>query len=390
MLVLYGLGTTIGAGIYALIGEVAGVAGMASPFSFLIAAVIAGVTAFSFAELSARFPKSAGEAHYVYQASGFSILSAAVGLLVVFAGVVSSAAISNAFVGYLHEFADIPRAAAIVAIVGVIGLLAAWGIAQSVIVAGILTLVEVGGLSLVIWVGGDELVRFPEALPDMLPGGAGVAWGAVLAGAVLAFYAFIGFEDMVNVAEETRDVSRTMPLAIILTLVATTLFYLAISVISILNVPVQELASHGAPLALVYERGSDGGSAQFLSLIGILAILNGALVQVIMASRVLYGLSDQGLLPEFLSRINPITRTPLYATALVVAVVLVLALWFRLAGLAEATSSITLAIFICVNGALIRIRLRDGRPVEGVSYPLIIPICGFVLSLAFLIIGLIG
>ena len=389
MLVLYGLGTTIGAGIYALIGEVAGVAGMASPFSFLIAALIAGFTAFSFAELSARFPRSAGEAHYVQQATGLSALSTTIGLMVVFAGAVSSAAISNAFVGYLHEFFDLPRAAAIVAIVLAIGLLAAWGIAQSVIVAGILTVVEIGGLALVIWAGGDNLVDLPEALPEMWPGVGAVAWSSVLAGAILAFYAFIGFEDMVNVAEETRDASRTLPLAIIITLIVTTLFYMAISLVSVLSVPVSELAAHEAPLALVYERGS-GGSAQFLSLIGIVAILNGALVQVIMASRVLYGLSDQGQLPAFLGRVNATTRTPLIATAVVVGAVLILALWFRLAGLAEATSSITLAIFTIVNAALVRIRLRDGKPAEGVCYPLIIPILGFVLSLAFLIVGLLG
>ena len=387
MLVLYGLGTTIGAGIYALIGEVAGVAGMASPFSFLIAAIIAGFTAFSFAELSARFPRSAGEAHYVQQASGISALSTVIGLMVVFAGAVSSAAISNAFVGYLHEFYDLPRAAAIAAIVLTIGLLAAWGIAQSVVVAGLLTVVEVGGLALVIWAGGDNLVRVPEALPDMWPGMGGAAWSAVLAGAILAFYAFIGFEDMVNVAEETRDASRTLPLAIVITLIVTTLFYMAISMVSVLSVPVSELAMHEAPLALVYERGS-GRSAHFLSLIGIVAILNGALVQVIMASRVLYGLSDQGLLPAFLGRVNATTRTPLVATAAVVGVVLILALWFRLAGLAEATSSITLAIFTIVNAALIRIRLRDGNPAEGVCYPLIVPVLGLVLSLAFLIVGL--
>ena len=388
MLVLYGLGTTIGAGIYALIGEVAGVAGMASPFSFLIAALIAGFTAFSFAELSARFPKSAGEAHYVYVATGYSVFSTIVGLMVVFAGVVSSAAISNAFVGYLHEFVDLPRSGAIIAIVLVIGLLAAWGIAQSVIVAGILTLLEVGGLALVIWAGGDNFVHLPEALPEMVPGVGAVAWSAVLAGAILAFYAFIGFEDMVNVAEETRDVSRTLPFAIIITLFVTTFFYLAISFVSVLSVPVDELAAHEAPLTLVYERG--GGSAHFLSLIAIVAILNGALVQVIMASRVLYGLSQQGALPAILGRVNSTTRTPLFATALVVGVVLILALWFRLAGLAEATSSIALAIFTIVNAALIRIRLRDGKPAEGVCYPLIVPILGLVLSLVFLIIGLLG
>ncbi len=392
MMVLYGLGTTIGAGIYALIGEVAAVAGMGSPLSFLIAAFMAGLTAFSFAELSARFPRSAGEAWYVREAFGICAFSTAIGLMVVVAGVISAAAIFNAFVGYLHEFIAIPRTIAIGGIILMLGLLAAWGIAQSVIAAGIITLVEIGGLLLVVWAGGENLAHLPAALPDMIPGmgddiTSSLSWGGIMAGSILAFFAFIGFEDMVNVAEETRDAERTLPRAIIITLGVTTAFYMLISLISILSVPINELAAHEAPLALVFEHGT-GGSAHVLSLIGIIAILNGALVQIIMASRVLYGLSAQGLLPATLGRVHPVTRTPLIATALVVGLIMVLALWFRLAGLAEATSSITLVIFTIVNAALIRIRLRDGKPQHGACYPLIVPILGFVVSITFLGIGL--
>lgn len=389
MLALYGLGTTIGAGIYALIGEVASVAGMHAPLSFLVAAVMAGLTAFSFAELGSRFPRSAGEAHYLHIAFGARALSVIVGLMVVFAGVVSSAAIVNAFVGYLHEFIEVPRSLAIIGIVLLLGIIAAWGIAESVAAAGIVTLIEIGGLLMIIWAGGESLQHLPAALPDILPSGDLTAWSGILAGAVLAFFAFIGFEDMVNVAEETRNPARVLPMAIIVTLIATTAIYLVISIISVLAVPLEELASHDAPLALIYER-STGQSAHVLSTIGIIAVLNGALVQVIMASRVLYGLGAQKLLPDFLASVNARTQTPVVATGLVVGIILVLALGFGLAGLAETTSLITLSIFALVNGALIRIRLRDGRPDEGVSYPLVVPILGLVVSFGFLVIGLVN
>lgn len=389
MLALYGLGTTIGAGIYALVGEVAAIAGMHAPIAFLVAAVMAGLTAFSFAELSSRFPRSAGEAHYLHIAFGIRTLSVTIGLMVVFAGVVSSSAIVNAFVGYLHEFIEVPRAAAIIGVVFLLGLIAAWGIAESVVAAGIITLIEIGGLLLIIWVGSDALVHLPAAIPDILPSGDLIALSGVMAGAVLAFFAFIGFEDMVNVAEETKNPTRTLPLAIIITLVVTTLIYVVISVIAVIAVPLDELATHDAPLALIYER-STGKSAHVLSLIGIVAVLNGALVQIIMASRVLYGLGAQGLLPAFLATINRHTHTPLIATGIVTAIILILALGFGLARLAETTSIITLAIFSLVNGALIRIRIRDGKSEEGVCYPIAVPVCGLLVSLTFLVFGLIN
>jgi len=389
LLTLYGLGTTIGAGIYALIGEVAAVAGTQAPFAFLIASIMAGLTAFSFAELSSRFPRSAGEAYYVQEAFGLRELSVVIGIMVVFAGVISASAIVNAFVGYLHEFVDTPRMLAIISIIILLGLLAAWGIAESVIAASIVTLIEIGGLLMVIWVGGGALEHLPAAIPLILPSAEWGAFSGILAGAVLAFFAFIGFEDMVNVAEETKNPAKTLPLAIIITLVVTTLIYVVISLISILAVPLDQITSHEAPLALIYEY-STGKSAHVLSAIGIIAILNGALVQIIMASRVLYGLGDQGLLPSFLATVNPHTQTPLFATGIVVGIILVLALGFGLAGLAEATSLITLSIFSLVNGSLIRIRLRDGKPAEGACYPLTVPTLGLLVSLGFLVIGLIS
>ncbi|MBT3558113.1 MAG: amino acid permease [Rhodospirillales bacterium] len=389
MLALYGLGTTIGAGIYSLIGEVTNIAGMQAPAAFLMAAIMASLTAFSFAELASRFPRSAGEAFYIQKAFELKWLSLVIGLMVVFAGVVSAAAIANAFVGYLHEFLDVSRVTAIILIIGLLGIVAAWGISESVIAAGVVTIIEIGGLCMVIWAGGDELTRLPEVLPQMVPS---LEWGSlsvVMAGAVLAFFAFIGFEDLVNVAEETKNPAKVLPMAIVITLVVTTVIYVLISVIAVLAVPLDQLTSHEAPLVLIYE-SKTGQSAYILSMIGIIAVLNGALIQIIMASRVLYGLASQRMLPGILATVNARTRTPVYATGMVVGVVLVLALGFGLAGLAQTTSLITLAIFALVNGALIRIRLRDGRSFKTVSYPLAVPILGLLVSLGFLAIGIFG
>jgi amino acid transporter len=262
----------------------------------------------------------------------------------------------------------------------VLGLIAAWGIAESVILAAVLTLLEIGALILVIWAGRDSLAELPARLPELIPPLAGGAWLGIVSGAVLAFYAFIGFEDMVNVAEEVKDVRRTLPRAIILTLVVTTLLYLALAVVAVLVLPVQELAASEAPVALIYERAS-GSSAAVVSLIAIVAVLNGALVQVIMAARVLYGLSARAWLPEAFARINPATRTPLVATALVTALILVFALALPLVTLARTTSFVTLVIFAAINLALWRIKGRAPAPPGIGVYPRWVCLCGFLASL---------
>jgi amino acid transporter len=383
LITLYGLGTTIGAGIFALVGKVAGRADLLAPFSFLVASGLAAFTAFSFAELSSRLPRSAGEAVYVRAGLRSRGLSVAVGLFVTLAGIVSAAAIVNGAVGYVHEFLSLARATVIVALVLALGLIAAWGITESVSTAALFTAIEIAGLGLVVWAGHEGLLALPERAGELVPPMEGAAWGGILAGAILAFYAFLGFEDMVNVAEEVKDVSRNLPAAIILTLVITTAVYAVVATTAVLSVPPAELAASGAPLALIYERGT-GGSAAVISLIGIFALLNGALIQVIMSSRVLYGLSSQGDVPAVFGRVNPLTRTPLVATSLATAAILILALWFPIEPLAEATSIIMLFIFTLVNLALVLIKRRDPRPPGVWVFPVWVPVTGFLVSSAFL------
>ena len=378
-LTLYGLGTTVGAGIYALTGVVAGRAGLYAPVSFALAAALAGVTALSFAEMAARFPKSAGEAVYVREGLGSNRLALAVGLLVVGVGIISSAALLNGFVGYLQDFITVPREVSLAVLAVVLFLIAGWGIGPSVTVAGVITVIEVGGLILVIWAGSDGLA---DALPrwrDFVPGlGVGV-WGGIFAGAIVAFYAFLGFEDMVNVAEEVRDAPRVLPLGIVLTLGVTLVLYVAVSLSAVAALDPSALAASEAPLRLLFEHGSSL-PPQLIGLISLLAIINGALVQVIMASRVLYGLVRQGALPGRLfaplGRVHPWTRTPVVATALAAALVLVLALGFRIAPLAETTSVITLVIFMTVNLALVRLKMKTPAPAGLFTLPFWLPVLG--------------
>ncbi len=382
-IVLYGLGTTLGAGIYVLIGEVAAVTGMFAPVSFVIASLLAAVSALSFAELSGRFPQSAGEAVYVFKALGNRTMATGVGLLVVVAGIVSSAAIVNGFVGYLNEFVEVPRWLAIAALVVGFGALAAWGVMESVSAAALFTVVEIAGLLLVIWVARDAYPDLATRWPAIVPDWSGAHAIAILSGAVLAFYAFIGFEDMVNVAEEVKDVSRNLPRAIVITLIVTTIIYIALSLAATLTVAPADLAAHDAPLALVYTKAS-GGSATVISMISIVAIVNGALIQIIMASRVLYGLSDRGWLPAAVGVVDQRTKTPVRATVLVTGLVLIFALWLPLVTLAQATSLIALIVFALVNLALFRVKRRDAfAPADVFTVPRWVPLLGLIVSAAF-------
>jgi amino acid transporter len=378
---LYGLGTTIGAGIYALTGVIAGRAGMFAPVAFVFASGLAAFTALSFAELSARLPRAGGEAVYVEAALGSAWLSVGVGLLVTLAGIVSAATVSTGFVGYLAELAAVPRGPAIAFVVGGVGLVAAWGVGPSVRVAAFITLVEIGGLLLVALTAGEHWAALPARAGELWPGLQGAGWSAVASAAVLAFYAFLGFEDMVNVAEEVRDVRRTLPRGILLTLAITTLLYALTATAAVLVVPPDELAASDAPLALVYERS--GGSPAILGVIAIFAMLNGALVQVMKSSRVLYGLGSMGRLPAVLAKVHPRTRTPLVATGLATVGALFFALLLPLERLAALTSGITLATFALANLALVALKRSDPHP-EGVrTVPGWVPVVGFLVSLAF-------
>ena len=383
VITFYGMGTIIGAGIYVLVGEIAGAAGMRAPLAFALAGVIAAFTALSYAELSSRYPVSAGEAVYLQQGFGRRWLSLGVGLLLAVAGMVSSATLANGFVGYLHVFVPAPDWVAVIGLVLVLGTLACWGIRESAIVATVTTLVEIGGLVLILSVAAPNFAHLPQRLPEMLPTADAAAWSGVLLGAFLAFYAFLGFEDMVNVAEEVHDPARNMPRAILIAAAVATVLYILVATAAVLTQPPERLALSEAPLASIYVEAT-GRSPWVISVVGLFAVVNGALIQIIMGARILYGMAREGWLPRALAYVHPRTQTPLATTAVMTAAVLALALWFPLVTLAKVTSFILLSVFALVNLALVRIKLRGPAPAGVRTFPVWVPCVAFVLCLAIL------
>ena len=383
LLVFYGIGTILGAGIYVLVGKVAGEAGFYTPFSFLLASILAAFSAFSYAELAARFPRSAGEAVYIDE--GFSIrrFSILVGLMIVAVGIISVATLAHGFAGYLNVFFDFSEAWVVITLIIFIGGVCAWGIGQSVIIASVMTVVEIVGLLIILYVAGDAFTLLSEKVPEMIPPMDGSIWAGIFMGSFIAFYAYLGFEDIVNVAEEAVKPRINIPIAIIISLFVTTIFYILISVVAILVVSPEKLASSGAPLAMLY-KVSTGQSPVVITVISLISVINGALIQVIMASRVLYGMSRKNWLPEKIGEVNAVTHTPVIATAIITAFILFFALLFPLLSLAKITSFITLIIFMLINFALLKIKYSH-RAHDGFSVPLWVPLIGGVSTLMFVL-----
>ena len=385
LITFYGLGNILGAGIYVLIGKIAGLAGYASVTAFLIAALAAGFTAFSFAELSSRYPTAAGVAAYVQQGFSRRWLSFAIGWLVVSSALVSAATLVNGFVGYLGEFVTAPHWFAVLCVIASLGALAASGVRLSLQVTALFTLIEGGGLVWIIIAASDALVMLPKQLPALAPGIELAAWQGVLVGAFLAFYAYTGFEDMVSMAEEVRRPERNMPLAILLALAISTALYAGVALVSVLTVSPVTLGASDAPLALVYSTAT-GKSSALIALISLFAIINGALIQIIMASRMLYGMAARGWAPRPLLAVSRRTRTPLRGTALVSLVIAALALSLPLINLAATTSTLLLLIFTVVNLALIRIKRRQPRHPTARVFPIWVPVIGTGLSALLLLL----
>jgi APA family basic amino acid/polyamine antiporter len=384
----YGLGTILGAGIYVLVGKVAGYAGLYAPVAFFVAGLIALFTALSYAELAARYPQSGGEAIYVREGLRWRPLAMTVGALITLGGTVSCATLIDGFVGYLGVFVHLPRAMAILLVVAGLWGLASWGIRESVRAASLVTIIEIGGLLLIILVSGASLATLPARWQELLPPFDASAWKGIMLGAFIAFYAFLGFEDIVNVAEEVEQPTTNLPHAILLALGISTLLYLLVALAAVLSLPRAELAQSPAPLAAMYVHAT-GKAPVLISVVSLFAVINGALIQIIMSARVLYGMSRRGWLPRRLGHVSRRTRTPVFATATVSLASLALALWLPLVTLAKATSFLILVVFTLVNLSLIRVKRRAPKP-EGVKcYPLWVPGVGLASTLALVIFQII-
>lgn len=380
LLTAYGVGVMVGAGIYVLVGAVVGEAGSLAPVAFLVAGMIAAPTALSYSEFSSRLPEAAGEAAYVGQGFSSQSLAVIVGLAIVLAGTNSAGAVLRGGAGYLSAATGIDPQIAILAMGLALVLVAIIGVLESFALVAVFTLIEVLGLALVIWAGFSS-----EASADWQQAGlvtearlsSGMMTGIAF-GAVLAFFAFIGFEDIVNMAEEVRDPTRVLPRAILISLTVTSLIYALVCWAAVRSVSLEGLAQSQSPLALVWQE-TQGGNARFLSAIAVFAALNGVLAQIVMASRVLFGLGGKTKGLAWFHEAHPRFGTPVRATVLIGLAVLLAAYFVPLAQLAELTSATLLAVFVMVNLALILQKRR--QPEAPFLVPMAVPVFGFVLSL---------
>ncbi|KTD59946.1 APC family permease [Legionella shakespearei] len=373
----YGLGTILGAGIYALVGEVAKRAGQFTPLSFLIASILALFTAISYAELSSRFPQSAGSALYVRRAFDKTWLSGLIGWVVVLTGVISAATISHGFVNYFVLFFPLSSYLIIFLLLALFAGLAIWGIKESATVIMLMTLIEVGGLLMIIFYGRatfDSIDISQITWPASFDG--------VLMGAFLAFYAYIGFEDMVNTAEETIKPEKTLPKAIFIALGSATILYILVAWVIVRSFPSEVLAHTNMPLVEIIKQ--QGQSPVLFSIIALISISNGILVQIIMASRLIYGMAKQDNAPRIFSKVYSKTQTPVLSTLLVVGIILLFAYALPITTLAKITSTIMLCVFLMIHASLIKIKLTEKKSEGAFSMPIFFPIISIVLTLMFL------
>jgi APA family basic amino acid/polyamine antiporter len=374
LLTAYGVGVMVGAGIYVLTGAAAGEAGIWAPLAFLLAGIVAVPTALTFSELSARIPEAAGDSSYIEVGLRRHGLAVLVGWINVIAGTVAAAAVLRGGVGYLTAIVDIPFVWGVVGLGVVLTAIAIVGVVESLAVAAALTVIEVAGLMLVIWAGFSATPVEAWSLPLPDP-----EWGGVIAATIFAFFAFVGFDDMVNMAEEARAPERTMPRSILWALAITAALYALVSLAAVRSVPREVLGASERPLALVWEAGT-GRSAAFLSAIAVAAALNGVLAQIVMAARVLYGLGKRSPGLAVFRHAHPRFGTPVLGSVMVGVVVIGAAMTLPVAVLAEVTTQALLVVFAIVNAALIALKRRV--PDAPFSIPAWVPWFGLVICVA--------
>ena len=385
MLFFFILGDILGAGIYALVGTVAGEVGGAVWTAFTAALILALFTAFAYAELITKYPRAGGAALFVNRAFRIPFVTFLVTFAVMASGITSAATLSRAFGGdYLQEFISVPTTIAALVFVVVVALINFRGIRASVRTNMVLTLVEVTGLVIIVIVGlfalgdpGTDVGRNFE-----FKAGEG-AFLAILAGTALAFYALIGFEDSANVAEEAQDPVRNFPFALFAGIIIAGVIYFLVTFTASMVVPTAQLSESSAPLLAVIERASDIPTRVF-SAIALLAIANGALINLVMASRLLYGMSNEGILPRAFSTVHPERRTPWIAIVFTTLLAVLLISIGTLQNLATVTVMLLLAVFAMVNVAVLVLR-RERVEHRHFVAPRIFPILGLAISLVLLV-----
>ena len=378
---LLGVGVILGAGIYALVGKATGLAGEAVWLSFVGAALVAGLTGLSYAELAAAIPRAGAEYHYARRAFG-PLVAFLVSWLLLAGLAVASGAVALGFGGYLAALAELPTVAGGLLCLAACTALACWGTRETAAVAVLCTLLEVGGLLVVLVVGlphvGDvDLTNMPHG------------WAGVGAAATLIFFAYIGFEEIVQLAEETKDPAHTMPRALLGSIAITTVLYVLVALAAVAVVGWEELAASDAPLAAVTDAALGSEASAALAMVALFSTGNTVLLLIVSAARLLWGMAEDGALPAGLARVGTTKKTPWVATLIVAGLAGgVMAMAGRIETIANLVNLALFATFLAMNASLIALRWKEPElerpfrvpgaiPVPGLPGPLpVLPVLG--------------
>lgn len=347
---LSGIGIILGAGIYALIGEAAGLAGNAVWLSFAISSLVALLTGLAYAELSSMFPRASAE--YEYTAQAFSRFPAfVIGWLIIFSGVIGAATVSLGFAGYFRALTGAPILPAALALAALLAVLIFTGIKQSARVAIAFTLIEAAGLFFVIIVGIPYLgsVNYLE-MPFGLSG--------VFQASALIFFAFIGFEDMVKLSEEAEDPEKNIPRALILAISASIILYILVALCATSVLGWRELSTSSAPFSDIAHAALGRNASLTISVMALFATTNTVLLMLLAASRIVFGMAESSSLPPILASVHPRTKTPWAAIVLVTAMCMAFIFLQDISFVANVNNFTVFLTFMVINAALIRLRYR--------------------------------
>ncbi|QEU93908.1 APC family permease [Streptomyces kanamyceticus] len=387
LLILFVIGDILGTGIYATTGKVAGKVGGALWLPFAIGFVVAFLTAASYVELVGKYPKAAGAALYTQKAFKTPFLTFIIAFMVMCSGLSSASAAARAFSGdYLGELTGDALPPTLIAITFIV-LLAALnmrGVSESVKANVVLTLVELTGLVIILGIGAYAVLTGdgePSRLTDFEANGTGYAlMTGVLGATALGFFAFVGFEDSVNMAEETKDPVRTFPRAIFIGVAVTGTIYVLVALVSSLLVDYKTLEGSSGPLLEVVKAGGVDFPHELFALIALFAVINSALINIMMASRLCYGMANERILPRAMGRVLSRRRTPVVGIVFVSLLAIGLVSTGEIEGLGDTTAFLLLCVFAVVNVSVLVLR-RDRVDHKHFRTPTVLPVLGAITAL---------
>ena len=362
--VVYGVGLIIGAGIYALIGKGAGLAGNSLWLSFVIGGAVALFTGLSYAELSSAFSKDAVEYNYVKHATKNRMAAFVIGLLTVFSGTAATATVAVGFAGYLKDLLGVPLIVASTFVIALSAAIVFFGVRMSTRMVFILASLEILGLLIILWMGGAHIMEFGPVDYFDFSGG----FEGIFAATALVFFAFLGFEGIANMSEEVKNSKKTVPIAMIIAIIITTVFYILIAVSAVSIVDYRALSESGAPMTLVAETSARELGLNFpagiiISVIALFSTASTVMINTMVISRILYGLRFERSLPPNIGAIHPKTNVPHISIIAVSAAAIVLAAFGNISMLAGMADFAVFLTFFCVNVALIILRAdRSFKP----------------------------